>query len=188
MVRALARTIFAVVGLALACGVYAADKGADNKKVSSGDRKFMTEAAEGGLAEVELGKVAAQNGGSDDVKKFGQRMVDDHGKANEELKGVASKLGVNLPAEPSKKHRKEMDKLSKLNGDKFDKEYINAMVKDHEKDVKAFEKKAKKADTPEVQQFASATLPTLQDHLNMIKDMKAAEKGKGKAARSDKAK
>ncbi|MDQ3819804.1 MAG: DUF4142 domain-containing protein, partial [Acidobacteriota bacterium] len=111
--------------------------------LSSEDRSFMTEAATGGMAEVELGRLAAEKGQSADVKKFGQRMVDDHSKANDELKQLASKKGVTLPTDLTSEQKSEKEKLSKLSGAAFDKEYMSTMVEDHDKDVKAFQDKSK---------------------------------------------
>src|ERR1051326_5779397 len=84
--------------------------------VSSADKKFMTEAAQGGMEEVELGKLAAANGSDPDVKSFGQKMVDDHSKANDQLKQLAQTKGVTLPTDMTKSQHKDMDKLSKMTG------------------------------------------------------------------------
>ena len=113
---------------------------ASNKSVSSADTDFMNKAAQGGMAEVELGKLAASKGANADVKKFGQQMVDDHSKANSELKTVAASKSITLPTEVNAEQKAMMDKLSKLSGAAFDKEYVKGMVEDHEKDVADFEK------------------------------------------------
>lgn len=132
------------------------------------DHKFALEAAMGGMMEVELGKVAAEKGASDEVRQFGQRMVDDHSKANSELMQLASGKGMTLPAAPDAKHQAEMQKLSALSGEKFDKEYVKMMLKDHKKDVAAFEKEAAAGMDAELKSFAASTLPTLREHLQMI--------------------
>jgi putative membrane protein len=136
------------------------------------DKKFLKEAATGGLIEVELGKLAAQKGSSDGVKKFGQKMVDDHGKANDQLKEVAAKSQVEVPSSIDSKHQSQIDKMSKLEGPAFDKAYIKNMVKDHDKDVAAFKLEAQNGQDPNVKQFAASTLPTLQEHQQMIKELK----------------
>ena len=136
-------------------------------KLSSSDRKFIEEAAQGGMAEVQLGKLAADKASSADVKKFGQKMVDDHSKADDQLKQLATSKGVTLPTSLDKSSQREMDKLSKLSGADFDREYMKTMVSDHKKDVSEFKSEASKAKDPEVKQFASSTLPTLEDHLNL---------------------
>src|SRR5436309_6415015 len=104
------------------------------------DKDFVMKAAQGGMAEVMLGQMASTKGTSPDVKNFGNRMVSDHGKANDELKQLAQNKGMALPADVDDESKKMADKLSKLNGKDFDKEYINGMVEGHEKVVKAFEK------------------------------------------------
>jgi len=123
------------------------------KKVD--DKRFLKNAALGGMAEVELGKLAAQKGTSEDVKQFGQKMVDDHSKANDQLKEVAAKAQVEVPSSLDPKHQKALDKLSKLSGEKFDKAYVKNMVKDHNKDVAEFQAEAQNGTDPNVKQFAS---------------------------------
>jgi putative membrane protein len=126
----------------------------------------MKEAAQGGMAEVKLGTLAQNKASSEDVKSFGKRMVDDHGKANDELKSLASQKDVTLPADLGSKHKATYDRLSKLSGKEFDRAYMNEMLKDHREDVAEFEKASKSATDPDVKGFASRTLPTLQEHLS----------------------
>ena len=134
---------------------------------------FTKEAAQGGMAEVQLGKLAAERAGSAAVKLFGQRMVEDHTKANLELNQLAARKNIALPQALSSKHQATLDKLSKLAGADFDKAYVEAMVEDHEEDVEAFQAQSEKGADPEVRAFAAKTLPTLRDHLSMIKDIQS---------------
>jgi len=131
------------------------------------DQKFIKEAAQGGMAEVKLGQLAAQKAVDADVRQFGQRMVDDHSKANDELKQLAQTKGAALPGGIGSKHQKTYDKLSKLSGSAFDRAYMQAMVKDHQEDVAAFQKQANSAKDSDVKSWAATTLPTLQMHLQM---------------------
>jgi len=147
----------------------ASDKG--DMVVTGGDLAFMNDAAPGGMAEVELGKLAASKAQNAEVKAFGQKMVEDHSKAGEELKQLAAQKKVMLPPDVLPKHKEIMDKLSKLSGADFDKEYVAAMVEAHEKDVAAFESVSKTAADADVKAFAAKTLPTLKMHLEMIKGM-----------------
>jgi putative membrane protein len=133
--------------------------------LSAADRKFVRKAAQGGMAEVELGQLAAQKGSNDEVKQFGQRMVDDHTKANDQLKQVASSKGVDLPQDLDAKDKALKARLSGLSGAQFDKAYMSSMVKDHKKDVAEFQQESSNGKDSEVKSFASQTLPTLQDHL-----------------------
>lgn len=140
---------------------------------SGGDsNKFMTAAAQGGMAEVQLGRLAAERGSSDAVKQFGQHMVMDHTKANQELMQVAQRKNVSLPQEVNSDQKSEADKLSKLSGADFDKEYVDYMVKDHEKDAKEFQEQANNGTDADVKAFAAKTLPVIQSHLKMIKEIK----------------
>ena len=147
-----------------------------SSQLDAADRTFVRKAAKGGLAEVELGKLATEKASSDEVKKFGQRMVDDHSKANDQLKQLASKLGVNVPEKLSPKDQATKDRLSKLSGEQFDAAYMRDMVKDHTNDVVEFRHESQKAKNDDVKNFASQTLPTLEDHLKQAKSISPKEK------------
>lgn len=140
--------------------------------LASEDKEFMTKAAQGGMLEVTLGSSAAQRAASADVKTFANRMVTDHGKANNELKQLAARKGATLPTELDKDHKDKIASLTKHTGAKFDKAYIDEMVDDHEKDVKEFRDAAKDAKDPDLRAWAQKTLPVLEEHLNMAKDLK----------------
>jgi putative membrane protein len=127
---------------------------------------FMLKAASGGMMEVTLGQMAQEKGSNADVKSFGQKMVEDHGKANAELKTVAASKNVTLPVELLAEHQKHVDEMSKMSGADFDKHYMSMMVEDHQKDVAEFEK-ASQMEDPDVKAFATKTLPVLKSHLEM---------------------
>jgi putative membrane protein len=158
----------------------AADKASNMPALKS----FAMKAADGGMAEVELGRLAAQKASNDRVKQFGQKMVDDHSKANNDLKAAAGQEGIELPADTSAKDKKLMQKLSGLSGAEFDKAYMDAMVKDHVEDVHEFEKAAKAPGDSPVKTFATNTLPTLKDHLQMARDIDSELKGGANKASS----
>ena len=149
------------------------------------DKTFVMNAAMGGMAEVEMGKLAAEKAGNEGVKQFGQKMVDDHGKANDELKTVAGTQKIDVPVSLDSKHQATIDRLSKLSGSAFDKAYIKEMVKDHDGDVKEFQKEAQNGQDPAVRDFASKTLPTLQEHQSMIRNI---EKNGTKTSSADRSK
>lgn len=137
----------------------------------TGDAKFIMEAAQGGMMEVELGRLASERASSDDVRRFGARMVEDHSKANDELKRLAAAKGVTLPAEMSAKERAEAARLARLTGAQFDREYVRMMLKDHKKDVAEFQRQSTKGRDADVRAFAARTLPVLQTHLSMIQEI-----------------
>jgi putative membrane protein len=143
---------------------------------ASPDSAFVKEAAAGGMAEVDMGKLAQEKASNDQVKQFGSRMVQDHSKANDELKQVAGVKGVQLPAGPHAKAQAEMKKMQSLSGSAFDKHYMDHMVADHKKDIAAFEKEAKSGKDPEVKAFAAKTLPTLKEHLQLAQQAQSAVK------------
>ena len=145
---------------------------------SSSDATFLKKAAAGGMAEVELGQLAVEKGSSDDVKKFGQRMVDDHSKANDKLKQVAAEEHVTLPQGLNAKDTATKANLEKLSGNQFDQAYMDDMVRDHKKDVAEFEKESQSAHSPAVKNFAMETLPTLQDHLKQAKSIAPSQTSK----------
>lgn len=151
----------------------ATDQSASTADTSMGaDRDFMMEAAMGGMMEVEAGKIASTNGASAQVKEFGKMMVDDHSKANEELKSIASELNVTLPTTLSEDMQKHMDEMRKMKGADFDKHYVDMMTEDHDKDVSKFEDQASNAKNDKVKAFAAKTLPVLKKHQEKIKAIK----------------
>jgi putative membrane protein len=145
-------------------------------ELSSADKTFIRKAAQGGMAEVELGKLAQQQGSDQAVKDFGQRMVTDHQQANDKLMALAQSMNVQLPTSLDKKDQKELDKLKGLNGAAFDKAYARAMRKDHRMDIREFEHEAKSGKDTQVKQFAETTLPTLKDHLAMAEKLPGASR------------
>jgi len=148
-----------------ALSLLGAARAADTTPTGSGsslsekDKTFMKKAAKGGMMEVTMGKVAEQNAKSDDVKSFGKRMVTDHGKANDELKSIATKKGFELP---NKEHAGKWTS---------DKAYIDMMVKDHEKDLAEFKEEASSGSDPEVKKFADDTAKIVQEHLDAAKEI-----------------
>ncbi len=150
----------------------------------SSDQKFVHEAAVGGMAEVELGKLAEQNASNDEVKSFGKRMVDDHSKANDELKTLAQHKNITLPSELDAKNKALRDRLAKLHGAQFDKAYMQAMVQDHRKDVSEFRHESTSGADADVKSFAAKTLPTLEEHLKLAQDANKAVGTSGTKASS----
>ena len=137
---------------------------------------FMTKAAQANLAEVELGKLAAEKGESDAVKKYGQHMVDDHGKANQELQELAQKEGATLPTYTDKAHQASKTRLEKLSGTAFDKAYAQQMVKDHQLAVGLFRAQARSGRDPEVKAWAEKMLPNLEEHLKQARSLTTQER------------
>lgn len=133
------------------------------------DRRFAEGAAEDGQLEVELGRLAAEKGASDEVRQLGRRMVDDHAKANEELARLASGKGMRLPAGPDPRQRPEARKLSALSGERFDREYVRVMLREHKRGVDEFQKEAERGADADLKSFAARTLPALREHLRMIR-------------------
>lgn len=150
-----------------------------NKMMNSADSTFAMKAAQGGMAEVKMGQLAADKASNPDVKAFGQQMIDDHTKANNNLKSIAQGENMTLPSDLNAKDQATYDKLSKLSGPEFDKMYVKDMVKDHEEDVKEFQKEAKSGKDPQMKNFASTTLPVLQGHLSKIKSIQMSMASKG---------
>jgi putative membrane protein len=137
-----------------------------------GDQSFVSKAMEGGIAEVELGKLAADKSQSQDVKQFAQKMVNDHSQMGYKwFKPVATQLGVSEPKGPSKKDKKLIEKLQGLSGQQFDTEYIQAMVKDHKEDLKEFQNESQAAQDPNVKQIAEQGSKVISQHLQMIEQI-----------------
>ena len=164
-----------VFGLAIAAAVtcspaaWAADKASE---------KFIKEAIQGNMAEVEMGRIAQEKGNSDGVRSFGQMLQQDHSAANQKASAVASQMGVTPPTEPTKKQKADAAKMSKLSGAAFDRQFAKHMVMDHKKDISAYTKASKKND--EAGGYAKDTLPTLQKHLETAQGL---TKARGTASR-----
>ncbi|HYZ83627.1 MAG TPA: DUF4142 domain-containing protein [Bryobacteraceae bacterium] len=152
------------------------------------DRKFMTQAAEGGLAEVALARMAQQKAESEAVKELARQIEQDHTKANAELKRIADMRNVQIPTEPPStgNHKQVMDRLEKLSGAAFDKAYVRDMVKEHEKDIKMFEREANSGMDTELKTFASNTLPDLRKHLQMAQSAQSSVGARSGGNMSDK--
>jgi putative membrane protein len=153
---------------------------------ANNDETFLRSAAEGSMLEVKLGQVAEQKAQSEEVKKFAQRMVEDHSKALEELKALGAREHINLPTNISHQHSVKYKALEKLSGPEFDRAYARDMVQDHQQDINEFKHGAATAQKPELKEFAQKTLPTLESHLEQAKEMMAhvSKEGgsKGRAA------
>ena len=139
----------------------------EQQQLAQEDMEFATKAAEGGLKEVQLGELAQQQAASDQVKEFGQRMVQDHGKANDQLKQIAEQKGIELPQEMSEEAQQLHDELAQKSGEEFDRAYMDEMVSDHEEDVETFQQYAESGQDPDLTGFAEQTLPVLEEHLQL---------------------
>jgi putative membrane protein len=140
------------------------------------DKIFLRKAAEGGMAEVKFGGLAVQKGGSEGVKAFGQKMVDDHTALNNEMAPIADSMGVRVPKTINKEDQAEYDKLSGLSGDDFDTEYLTVMVKDHRKDLREFRMEASTAQDQALRDAVEKGEKIIHDHLEMVGKL-AREKG-----------
>ncbi|MGZ3871625.1 MAG: DUF4142 domain-containing protein [Mucilaginibacter sp.] len=136
--------------------------------VTSDDAKFATDAANGGMAEVALGKLAQQKAVNAQVKNFADMMVTDHTKANDELTAIAKEKNITLPVTVDADHQKKMDDLSKLSGKDFDKAYVDAMVDGHKKTLDLLQNAAKNCSDTTLKAFAAKTAPVVQMHLDAI--------------------
>lgn len=162
----------AVIGIICGIGLTGAanppsDKG--DRVVTGADLAFMNDAGPGGMAEVELGRLAVERAASPEVRQFAQQMIQDHSKAGEKLRTLAQQKKVQLPPEILPKAKQTKETLAKLRGSEFDRAYVKAMVEVHEKDVAAFDATARNATDADVKAFAVATVPTLKHHLQMIR-------------------
>ena len=135
-----------------------------------GDQQFMKKAAEGGIAEVQLGQLAQKNASNSSVKQFGERMVTDHSKANDQARKLGSEKNIALPTSMNSKDQALYRNLSAKTGAEFDKAYITAMIKDHKEDIAEFRREASSGNDPDIKAWAAKTLPVLEEHLRMAED------------------
>ena len=164
------KRMIAAIVVAAACVVVQA-QAARAQSVPDPDRNFMIEAARGGIAEVELGRLAGQRAATEPVRQLGQRLVMDHGAANQELIQLAQSKGVILPQEMDAAHRATMDRLMTLSGPAFDQAYMTEMIRDHQNDAALFMREAREGQDAQVRAWAMKTLPTIQEHQRLAYDI-----------------
>ena len=135
--------------------------------VAEQEQEFAQKAAEGGLIEVQLGELAQQQAKDEQVIQFGERMVQDHGRANEKLMAIAEQKAIQLPQELSGDAQQKYEEMQQLSGAEFDEAYMDEMVEDHEKDIELFEQQVESGKDPDLRAFAEETLPTLREHMEL---------------------
>jgi putative membrane protein len=169
----LARTL----GMVAVAGLLGCQAGGQSEtrqaELASQDLQFAQDAAMGGLKEVTLGGLAQQRAEDDQVVQFGQRMVQDHGQANERLMAIAEEKGIQLPQQLPQDVQQTYQELQQLSDAEFDRAYMDEMVTDHEEDVQAFERQAQSGQDPDLRAFAQETLPTLHEHLELAEQIRA---------------
>jgi putative membrane protein len=165
-------SISATLGLALVSVGLLVSPASAATPVSMADKDFILAAAQGGMTEVKLGELAAQNGTRADVKEFGQMMVKDHSAINDDLKALAAKEGVTLPDSLDAKHQGMVDKLAALTGSAFDDAYVAAMIKGHKKDAKAFKAESSATQDADIKSFLDKSIPVVESHLQHVTAMK----------------
>jgi putative membrane protein len=158
-----------VIGAGLAALLAFASASSAQEKAS---QKFLKEAIEGNLAEVQMGQLAQKNGNNDGVRSFGQVLEKDHSEANQKATAAASSLGVTPPTAPNSKQKAAYERMSKLSGANFDREFVKHMVEDHKKDIKDYEKASKQGDAAGT--YAKEALPTLRKHLDNAQSLSVA--------------
>jgi|SRR5687767_1897352 len=167
-------TVALLTSLGFAFGAFAQDS--KEATLAQEDAGLMRQMAQSDLAEVQAGKVGAQKASSDEVKKFAQHMVDDHGKQLSEARELAKKKNMQLPSQPMKKHQEAMKKLEQASGAEFDKAFMQQMVKDHQDALKLAQSAAKKAKDKDLKAAAEKAVPVIQNHLDMAKNIASSLK------------
>jgi putative membrane protein len=148
-----------------ASGAQSSTQSSSGQKLSHTDKKFLEEAAQGGMAEVAMGRLGQEKAQSPEVKRLAEKILQDHTQANQQLMQIAQQKGVELKQDVNKKDQRMLDHMRSMSGAEFDRMYVQHMVKDHEKDIKEFEKQANKGEDADIKNFAQQTLPKLREHL-----------------------
>ena len=133
--------------------------------------RFLVQAGAGGAAEIALGRLASQQASREDVRQFGRKMVEDHGRTQAELKQLSGAKGLVVPDSPTPAQQKVAERLAGLAGDPFDRSYLNRMALDHTDTIALFRREARAGRDPELKAFAARTLPALQEHLAMVRSL-----------------
>ncbi len=159
------------LALCLSSSVRASDTGRSGQ-LPSIDMKFVNNATEGGRTEVQLGQMASEKAADPTVRDFGQRMVLDHQKANDELNRILTEKGITISPATAKSTRMS-DRMQNMNGADFDRAYMHDMVKDHKNDLANFKNEAANGRDPEIRSFAAQSVPMLEEHLQMAEHTQA---------------
>jgi putative membrane protein len=165
------RTTISLVAAAFMLAASSAAQAQDATKMSTQDRTFTTQALAGNMLEVEIGRMAQQHAASEQLKTLGRRLADDHGKANQQLIVIAQKNGIAPPTKMPAKEQATLDKIAGLNGQAFDNTVLGMLADDHKTDIKVYEKEIAQGQNAEIKSYAMQTLPTLQQHLQLVEDM-----------------
>jgi len=158
-------------------GAASAAGGTSAASLSSADNKFIQQATQHGLAEVQMGQLIVQNAQNAELKSFGQRLITDHNQANQQLAQIAAQKSVTIPTQADATHQQMMSQLSSLSGTEFDRTVTKDAVRDHERDIKLYQNAANNLQDPELKAFAQQNLPILQQHLDMAKQLQATFSG-----------
>lgn len=168
-------TVVALAGMALWPAAVAAQEATttttEQQQLSEADRNFAQEATVANMAEVELGQMAVDKASNEQVSEYGQRMIDDHGMAQDQLEQIAQDKDIQLSTEMPEDKQQMRDQLQDLSEAEFDRAYIDHMVTDHEQAIELFQNQADNGQDQELQQYAEQTLPTLQEHLDQAKQI-----------------
>lgn len=157
-------------GVCLIVAAVGAARADDQKQTEPfSDEIFVKKAGSSGMAEVEIAKIGQMKATNPEVKMFADRLVTDHTRANEELKAAAREAGIELPAKPEAEHQKHIDMFREYKGENFDRDFVKHMVDSHEKGVKLFTRASTECKNPKLKEFATKTLPTLKEHLEIAK-------------------
>ncbi|MGA9586798.1 MAG: DUF4142 domain-containing protein [Terracidiphilus sp.] len=157
-------------GIALFCA-RSVSVAQDTTSPSASDKKIVQAALQGGTAEVRLGQLAVQKSNTQDVKQFGQKMIDDHTKLGDQMKEVAQKEGISIPTGAPAKDKQLETTLSSLSGDSFDNAYIKAMIKDHQHDLSEFKREANSGNDTSIEDAASQGRQVISEHLKLIEQI-----------------
>jgi putative membrane protein len=142
----------------------------DTSQLTQDDRQFVSEAALGGMMEVQLGQLAQEKGQSDAVKQLGQTLANDHQQANQQLQSIAQAKQIDVPTSMDQSHQKSISQLQNRSGAGFDRAFIQEVIRHHQKDIAQFREQSTKTQDPALRDFTSSTLPTLEKHLQQARD------------------
>lgn len=171
MRRTVALLLAVAISPAYAQTPAAASSMSASAKTSTADADFVRRASSADLTEVALGKLAAQQASSSDVKKFAARMVEDYTKSSEALSKAAGSRGLQLAVAPEPAQQQEIDRMKGLEGSKFDRAYSDAMVRDHKLTTGLYQLEADKGEDPVIRDFARQQLPVLKEHEKLADDL-----------------
>lgn len=153
--------------------------GMADREVTGQDRTFLTHALHGNMAEIEMARMVEARGSNQQVKAFAKELREDHEKANQQLKEISQHAQVNIPMQLPEEQRQTVEQMRGLSGAQLDRQFLNSVVQAHQSSISQYQQMSTQAQNPQLKEYASSQLPTLQEHAQKAQQLMGQMSGTG---------